>query len=693
MEKLICTGLLLLLAIDFASGSGNEYAGSAACKNCHQAEYDRWSKSHHYLAMLPADEDSVRGLFDGSSLEFHGVPSVLTKRGDVFEVETSTDKGREIIQIAYTFGAYPLQQYLVERERGKLQALNIAWDDRPSASGGQRWYHLREKLDDDSPFFWTRHLQNWNAGCAECHSTGVAINYDRRQKSYQTNFSDVNVGCEACHGPGQNHIETASSGNPSALVNLGQGMQWSYAANDQIASGKGLRDDSYLGMCGGCHSRRRIIGEINPGQDFREQYQISFLEEGLYYPDGQIQDEVFVLGSFMQSRMYQSGVTCMNCHDAHDGKIKIKGDGLCAQCHSPKVFDQISHAGHTREQAKCVDCHMPERIYMGIDARRDHQFGIPDPHLAESLGVPHACANCHADQPIEWAKSQTKARANDYAYLTAAVRKFDPSQISSAQEYIADAVNPMIRRATLLAGLPPTREAMRLAIMSLQDTSPMMREAASRLLISAPEELRYQVLSDHASDPDKSVRLNVGKALAPLLTQLPLEEARSLLPTVTELTDSLRVDRVADLTTLASIQLQIGQRGFAEEIYKEALGMEPHYLPALLNLADLKREDDESESLALLQRAVQQAPDSGAALHSFGLALVRAKRTEEAVHYLGLAFYQSDAIPRYAYVYAVALESTGEVEEALSVLANALERWPNQPDLFALKAAYRPTFP
>ena len=136
-----------------------------------------------------------------------------------------------------------------------------------------------------------------------------------------------------------------------------------------------------------------------------------------------------------------------------------------------------------------------------------------------------------------------------------------------------------------------------------------------------------------------------------------------------------------------------GERSVAEEIYKEALGMEPHYLPALLNLADLKRGDDESESLALLRRAVQQAPDSGAALHSFGLALVRAKRTEEAVHYLGLAFDQSDAIPRYAYVYAVALESTGEVEEALSVLANALERWPNQPDLFALKAAYRPTFP
>jgi hypothetical protein len=45
--------------------------------------------------------------------------------------------------IAYTFGVYPLQQYLIAMPGGRLQALGVAWDSRPKEQGGQRWFHLR----------------------------------------------------------------------------------------------------------------------------------------------------------------------------------------------------------------------------------------------------------------------------------------------------------------------------------------------------------------------------------------------------------------------------------------------------------------------------------------------------------------------------------------------------------------------
>ena len=690
MINILCRSLLLLL-LHFGAlhAEPGEYVGAEACRSCHESQFDVWKGSHHRFAMQPANAETVKGRFDDQTLEFHGVRSVMGVVDGRYEIETDTDKGRERVAVKYTFGSYPLQQYLIERDRGHLQALNLAWDDRPAAVGGQRWYHLRDELEEGSPFFWTRHLQNWNAGCAECHSTGLKTNYDGSRRSYETTFAAVNVSCEACHGPAKEHVATARAGKPSALVNSGPGLIWSYEDAASIASAKGTKDFSYLDMCGGCHSRRSVLGEIHPGRSFRQQFQISFLEEGLYFSDGQIDDEVFVLGSFMQSRMYQEGVTCMDCHDAHSGAVKYSDNRLCGQCHNPAGYDIETHAGHTNVQAQCVDCHMPERTYMGVDNRRDHQFGIPDPHLADELGLPHACTGCHADKPPNWAMEQTKPRSNTYARLTASVRRHDPDAVSAAIDYIRDTTNPVIRRATLLAGLPLTSDAASLSVATLRAPDPMLREAASRLLVFAPENIRYDTLSMMAGDPDKAVRLNIARAMAPVLSRLPLDQVRPLLPLISELQASLRPDRVADLTSLAALEVQLGRAGKGREIFRQALAMEPHYIPALLNLADLERHEDEAASRALLLKATELAPDSGAAMHSYGLALVRDKRVEEAVVYLARALEQADAIPRYAYVYAVALDNVGKTEKSLAALEKALEKWPNQSDLASLMTVYR----
>src|SRR5262249_54153171 len=127
-------------------------------------------------------------------------------------VRTDDETGRLAdFEVKYTFGVYPLQQYLVEPEPGRLQALSIAWDARPREQGGQRWLHLspNERLTGSDPRHWTRSLQNWNSMCADCHSTGVRKNYDASTDRFQTKWAEVSVGCEACHGPGSSHIAWA----------------------------------------------------------------------------------------------------------------------------------------------------------------------------------------------------------------------------------------------------------------------------------------------------------------------------------------------------------------------------------------------------------------------------------------------------------------------------------------------------
>ena len=57
----------------------------------------------------------------------------------------------------------------------------------------------------------------------------------------------------------------------------------------------------------------------------------SRLGEGLYYPDGQIRDEVYVYGSFVQSKMHAAGVRCSNCHQPHSLNLRAEGNDVCTQ--------------------------------------------------------------------------------------------------------------------------------------------------------------------------------------------------------------------------------------------------------------------------------------------------------------------------------------------------------------------------
>ena len=383
----ILLGLTLILLMEVAAGRllatgavqqvhPSGYVGVQACAGCHAAETAAWRRSHHARAMQPASAESVAGHFDGSVVTAGGVTSRFFQRDGAFWVRTEGHDGQPAdFRIAYTFGVYPLQQYLTPMPGGRLQALTLAWDARPRGQGGQRWFSLYpdEPISAGDPLHWTGRSFNWNGSCADCHSTAVTRGYDLATDSWATKVSDLDVGCEACHGPGQNHLVWAQSG-AKGTVNHGftfslsntTGGHWGTEDARGIRQWQGpRRDDTQLEQCAPCHARRHDLSDGPQHGAFADNHALSLLDDGLYFADGQIRDEVFETGSFLQSKMHAAGVTCADCHDPHSAKLRSPVNGTCTACHSPARFDTETHTHHaaTTPASQCMTCHMPTRTY------------------------------------------------------------------------------------------------------------------------------------------------------------------------------------------------------------------------------------------------------------------------------------------------------------------------------------------
>ena len=246
-----------------------------------------------------------------------------------------------------------------------------------------------KKLTHDDPLHWTGRNQTWNYMCADCHSTNLRKNYNLAGDSYATTWSEINVSCESCHGPGSNHVTWAGVKSGPASESDANGL----IVHLRRASGSWVREDSNpktlhwkgqtrtrteLETCAPCHSRRHpITSNYQPGQSFADSYVPSLLDSGVYYADGQILEEDYEYGSFLQSKMHRLGVTCSDCHNPHSGKLASPNlNAVCGGCHLPEKFNTPEHHHHKAEStgAVCANCHMPSKTYMVVDARRDHSF-------------------------------------------------------------------------------------------------------------------------------------------------------------------------------------------------------------------------------------------------------------------------------------------------------------------------------
>jgi tetratricopeptide (TPR) repeat protein/nitrate/TMAO reductase-like tetraheme cytochrome c subunit len=434
------------------------YVGRQSCIECHQDQADLFNGSHHDLAMDVATDDTVRAKFDGTTLEHYGVTSRMYRDGDRFMVNTEGPDGEMgDFQVKYVFGYEPLQQYMVELERpgdaaeneiGRVQVLRICWDTE-----NENWFYLsppdvHEKLEPDDPLHWTGITQSWNASCAECHSTDVHKNFDHDSLQYHTTFSEIDVSCEACHGPGSAHVQAASK----------MSLFWDRNHGMALPKLKGTSTRAQIETCAQCHSRRRkLCNGFKPGDMFQDFYSHELLGSQTYYDDGQIKDEVYVYGSFLQSRMFHQSIRCSDCHDVHSTKVKYQGNQLCTSCHQHPAgkYDSPSHHFHKANGpgSKCVDCHMPHTFYMSVDARRDHSIRVPRPDLSVKFGTPNACSQCHADvsalntdsiKPTEDYRGAVHyqdlltARSAGNQEIAAALKQLDQSMADAAKKWYPD---------------------------------------------------------------------------------------------------------------------------------------------------------------------------------------------------------------------------------------------------------------
>ena len=679
------------------------YVGSEDCARCHSAEFDAWQTSHHALAMQHASAETVLGDFSGVSLDYFGTISTFFERDGNYYVRTDNANGDlQDFPVSYTFGVTPLQQYLVEFPGGRLQTLPLAWDSRPAADGGQRWFHIYpdQQIAHSDPLHWTGREQNWNYMCAECHSTELLKNYSADTDSYDTTWSEINVGCEACHGPASRHVAQADAGSFTSRAGLLTDLDdagravWEMDPATGIAtrSEPRMRPPTQPEACGRCHSRRSVAsGDYEFDRPLMDTHLPSLLEERLYFPDGQIRDEVYVYGSFVQSRMYQAGVSCSDCHDPHSASLRTRSEpsAICATCHLPTTFDVEAHHRHPDGSVDCVDCHMTSRDYMVVDGRRDHSFRVPRPDLTAATGSPNACNQCHTDRDTDWAVSAFTAWFGDDLPAHYGVAIHAGRAGGANAELIAAAANPAfpgIARGTALTLLrPPYSEPVARTIRdALGSGDSFVRLGALRALSGLQQDLQVDWATPLLSDPVRAIRIEAAGAIAPFRGIMHPRFEAGMREAEQELLDSLSAieERPEAQINLGNYYLQAGNAGLSEAALRRALSLAPDAPGARVNLADLYRvmgRDDDAEQL--LRDGIEEHPDDATYHHSLGLLLVRQQQSEAALEELEASVSLAPDNPRFAYVYAVALNSLGRSDEAISFLLNVSETFAGDFDV------------
>ena len=705
------------------------FVGSEACAACHQPETRLWQTSQHKKAMDHATDKSVLGDFSGTTFDYYGVTSRFFRKDGKFLVETDGPDGKlATFEIKYTFGIEPLQQYLIEFPDGRIQALSIAWDSRPKDQGGQRWFHLypNENIGHNDVLHWTKLNQNWNFMCAECHSTGVRKNYESAADRFATTWSEISVGCEACHGAGARHVTWAR--NQASWWPFGKREDWTkglvvrfdertnvtWPQNPQTGKPQRSMPPALLRTevetCGFCHARRGPFSEDwEPGRWLSDTHRVSPFERQLFFADGQIRDveEPYNYQPFKQSEMFAKGVTCSDCHEPHGAALRAPGNGVCLQCHAPGKYDAVAHRQHgdVNPPLACTSCHMQARSYMVVDPRHDHSFRVPRPDLSAKIGTPNACNDCHKDKSAEWAASAVERwhgpnRKGFQNYATAfhAAWTGQPDAEKLLAAVASDSNAPAYVRAGALTELSAflSSATVGLARKGLVDPDPMVRLGALDMLEGVQPGQIWSLLSPLLSDPVRGVRIRVAPLLAPVPTanQPPADRER-FARAADEFVASQRLnaDRPEARTTLGNFLAQRGQTAEAEAEYKAARRLNPQFAPAAINLADLYRAlSRDSDALAMLRSATDDAPGDASLHYALGLALVRQKSNDAALVELKRATELAPDQSRYAYVYAIGVHSAGRVDEAISVLKDNLNKHPTDRDsLTALVGFHRET--
>jgi predicted CXXCH cytochrome family protein len=676
---------LFLLESCSTSGSPTDipnmdgYVGEAACVACHRAQYDDWRGSHHDWAMKKPTAETVLGDFNDQSFTADGVMYYFQKRDSSFYIRTTGDDGQEQeFKVAYTFGVTPLQQYLIQFPDGKYQTLRASWDRIEG-----KWFnqYAGQEIRHSDWLHWTQGGQRWNTMCAECHSTNLEKNYDTATDTFNTTYSLINVSCEACHGPALEHLQW-TSGDTSI--------------HDRKIKVTGFDQNSQLQICAGCHARRvKLTDVMGPDVAWDDQFMIQTINTQYYHADGQIREEDYVMGSFMQSKMYHMDVKCSDCHNPHSMELKMTGNALCLQCHEPGDYDGKMHHFHedNADAMQCVNCHMTGSVYMGNDFRRDHSFRVPRPDQSVEYGTPNACTGCHEEESDQWAadwivKWYGPHRADHFSdqLLMASTQEYDTKTAMDVLRFINDFKYPAISRATALQYYPLAGGQIEIEMIkkALTDSSALVRYHALTKFSVFPAEQTLGIALEHIEDSTRLVRIGAAQLMVDQSLDRILPSRHSaVLAARKELTDMLlaNADFPLGRMQLGDLYMQQNKLQKAIEEYEMALQMDELLTPVYGNLAtayNLAGQD--SLSLATLDRLIALEPEYGRGYYLRGLLKYEMKDVKGAIDDLTLSVQYDPENFRAHYNLANLLLSLQNLNQAELTMKSGLALWPESEE-------------
>ncbi|HEY2350641.1 MAG TPA: tetratricopeptide repeat protein [Puia sp.] len=671
----------------------NAYVGSESCKSCHTQEHSDWIKSHHYNAMLPAGDSTVLGNFNNESLTADGVTSRFFKKDGKYFINTQGDDSKNHdYEIKYIFGFSPLQQYLVEFPGGKMQATRASWDNRK-----KQWYdqYPGQKIPSHDWLHWTGNGQNWNTMCASCHSTNLQKGYDENTDLYHTTFNEVNVSCESCHGPGKLHISYINSKN--------------YTANAKVPGAfltmtKDAPKMERINGCGYCHARRTdITGSVLPGKEIMNDLIPELPTTDFFYADGQMRDEDYNYTSFLESKMFRHGVECSNCHNPHSGRLKLEGSIVCSQCHPPATFNTPSHTMHAENSSgsSCINCHMPSKIYMGIDLRHDHSFRIPRPDLSVQYGTPNTCNSCHKDKTPQWAADAIKKNFGPVRRYHFAEDLVPGSQLTAGSEghltkLIGDTAIPNIVRAASAdyLGRLNTKSGIEVLLSHVTDSSAMVRFFSIGGLFNTDPAVWMNPVAPLLKDSVRAVRIKAAELFTFIpVSQVPSENLTAFYSAKGELESFINYqkDFAQGNARAGDYYLRTNQRSQAEKYYRRALAKDDLLTIAKINLASaLSAGGKNEEALQQLLNAEKDQPKNDQIQYNLALLYVEMNQLKKAESSFEKAVSFRTHNPRIFYNYGLLLQKMNESPSIIEkTFTRGLEIDPQNGDLlFALAVFY-----
>lgn len=668
----------------------NHFLGDDTCISCHQEQFKDWKGSHHDKAMQIATGSTILGDFNNTVFKSQGITSKFFQKDGEFYVNTEGRDGKyHDFKIEYTFGVEPLQQYIVKFPDGHYQCLRTAWDTQKN-----KWFDLYPdfKVVHSEWLHWSRGGLNWNNMCADCHSTNVRKNYNLETHSYDTKYALINVSCEACHGPGKAHVERVNE--------LGD----AYKPGGTLKMTLGTHPKDLVDQCARCHVRREQISEYyNFEGTFLDHYFPQLIANNLYHPDGQILDEVYVYGSFLQSKMYQNNVTCTDCHNPHSLKLRFEGNLLCAQCHEPKTYDVPSHHFHNEnsEGSKCINCHMTGKVYMGNDYRRDHSFRIPRPDLSLKYGTPNACTQCHTDKDDAWAwenykKTHGTPKTKHFSELLAPALTGNPHGFEKLLELSKDTIYPEIARASAVRAMGNyvTQESIDELLGFLNDESPLVRGATVDAFNDLNTTDYVNSFLPLLKDKKRSVRVKAFLALAPLNEmQIPEEYKNFYRKVEKEFNAHFKVtaDFSGGRAKKAAFYLKKGDVANAIKWYEKALEIDGLNNMIRTNLANLYyRNGDMANAEAAFKTIIAQEPEFAQTYYSYALLLAELNRTEDAIKQMLLAIKHMPENVRFYYNLSLLYDKANNLKKAEEIAVKGLKLAPNNESLlYALAYIYQ----